>query len=586
MTDLRDDMGDEKKAETADVPVNTAQVNAAAPEPEAASAAPEVKAVDITPVEIAAPKKEDVPPAPLLQIKALGLRAPQTERPELENFSLSLAPSATITLLGETGCGKEALLRVLTGMTARSEEVSGTIQLGHGEVRPAGPLSPLRVAFLPGPLAPVLNPRVSALSQLALIIARKIGQPRSSARAELALALGRLPGAPNTDALDRPPAQVAPEHLATALLACALAQTPELVIAADPLAELSPAHARALAAALEAEQKRLGFAMLYAAASADAAKILGGSVIVLRAGHIVEEGPVSRLTTAQSHAYTQTLFRATSAAPKDPPPPRTGPRGETVLQVQGIQLAGHGKSEPRDKLTFELRRGGSLALFGEEGSGRRELTRALLGLDPVAAGRIVFDQVDIGILNSGMMSRLRRRIAFITGDDDALDPRLTLHDAVAEPLRASLRMPSDLIARNRDAALKRVGLAALPGSRSVASLSRFDRRRLQIARAIVGAPLLAVIDEPLRGLDAFAQGVMRDILRSLRTQENPAFLVITSSFPLVQEFCEDAFVFKDGRIVERGTVAALMRGAKDDYARKILNQGAPKSGLSPDAAEG
>jgi peptide/nickel transport system ATP-binding protein len=574
------DMREEKKVDTTDAPAN-----AAVSDVESASAAPDVNAVETRPVEIAAPKRQDAPPAPLLQIKGLGLRAVQAPRLELENFSLSLPAGATITLLGETGCGKEALLRVLTGMTARGDEISGTIQLGHGEVKPAGLLSPLRVAFLPGPLAPVLNPRVSALSQLALIIARKIGQPRGSARAELALALGRLPGAPNTDALDRAPAEIAPENLASALLACALAQTPELIIAADPLAELSPAHARALAAALESEQKRLGFAMLYAAASADAAQILGGNVIVLRAGHIVEEGPVSRLTTTQSHAYTQTLFRATSGALKEPPPPlRTGPRGETVLQVQGIQLAGYGRSEPRDKLTFELRRGGSLALFGEEGSGRRELTRALLGLDPVAAGRIVFDQVDIGILNSGMMSRLRRRIAFITGDDDALDPRLTLHDAVAEPLRASLRMPSDLLARNRDAALKRVGLAALPGSRSVASLSRFDRRRLQIARAIVGAPLVAVIDEPLRGLDAFAQGVMRDILRSLRTQENPAFLVITSSFPLVQEFCEDVFVFRDGRIVERGAVAALMRGAKDDYTRRIMNLGAPKSSLSPDAA--
>ncbi|HUB84861.1 MAG TPA: ATP-binding cassette domain-containing protein [Rhizomicrobium sp.] len=572
------DMRDEKKE---DLP--PAQPAGAVPDAAVKSVVPELEAAEPKP-ETPAPKMESAPPVPLLRIKGLGVT--RAARAELENFSLSLAPGATITLLGETGCGKEALLRVLTGMTARGEETSGTIQLGHGEARAieGQPLSPLRVAFLPGPLAPVLNPRVSALAQLALIIARKIGQPRGSARAELALALGRLPGAPNTDALDRPPAQVAPEDLATALLACALAQTPELIIAADPLAELSPAHARALAAALESEQKRLGFAMLYAAASADAAQILGGNVIVLRAGHVVEEGPVSRLTTAQSHAYTQTLFRARAVAPKEPPPPRTGPRGETVLQVQGIQLAAHGRSEPREKLTFELRRGGSLALFGEEGSGRRELTRALLGLDPVAAGRIVFDQVDIGILNSGMMSRLRRRIAFITGDDDALDPRLTLYDAVAEPLRASLRMPSDLIARNRDAALKRVGLAALPGSRAVASLSRFDRRRLQIARAIVGAPLLAVIDEPLRGLDAFAQGVMRDILRSLRTQENPAFLVITASFPLVQEFCEDVFVFRDGRVVERGTVAALMRGAKDEYTRRIMNLGAPKSSLSSGAA--
>jgi peptide/nickel transport system ATP-binding protein len=260
---------------------------------------PEAPKSELPKPELPKPKLEDAPPSPLLQIKGLTVRA--TPRLELENFSLTLEKGATITLLGETGCGKEALLRVLTGMDG--EKTSGTIQLGGGEAKPVGhdPLAGLRSAFLPGPLTPVLNPHASALSQLSLIVARKIGQPQSSARAELALALARLPGAPNTDALDRPPAQVAPEDLATALLACALAQTPELVIAADPLAELSPAHARALAAALKAEQKRLGFAMLYAAASADAARILGGTVIVLRTGHVVEEGPVPRLITTQRH---------------------------------------------------------------------------------------------------------------------------------------------------------------------------------------------------------------------------------------------------------------------------------------------
>ena len=109
---------------------------------------------------------------------------------------------------------------------------------------------------------------------------------------------------------------------------------------------------------------------------------------------------------------------------------------------------------------------------------------------------------------------------------------------------------------------------------------------MQIARAIVGAPLLAVIDEPLRGLDAFAQSVMRDLLRSLRDQENPAFLVITSDFALAQATCEEAFVFKDGRIVERGAIASLLRAPKDDHTRKLIAAGVPKSALSPERAEG
>ena len=535
----------------------------------------------------ARPPAVELPQEPLFQIKNLTMRSPDALRGEIEDFSLTLDSGATVTLLGEIGCGKEAVLRALTGLVARGEDVTGTIRLGMGEAKPIADAMPLdlRTAFLPGPLNPVLYPNAGVLLQLCRIVAHKRSLTRDTALDDFSRVWRRLADATDIAVLDATPSQIAPQHLATALLACALAQAPQLVIAADPLAELSPVHAQTFAAALKEEQARLGFALLCAGASAAASNVLGGDVVVLRAGRVVESGAMSRLGAAQSHAYTQTLFRATASVSAETPAPRSGPRRETVLQVQGVQLAGQQKKDPRTKLTFELRRGGSLALLGEEGSGRRALTRALLGLDPVMAGRVVFDQVDIGILSGGMMARLRRRIAFVTGEDDALDPRLTIHDAVSEPLRAYLRMPGEQIARNRDAALKRVGLAALPGTRTVASLSRFDRRRLQIARAIVGAPLLAVIDEPLRGLDAFAQSVLRDLLRSFRSQENPAFLVITADFALAQAFCEEAFVFQDGRIVERGPMTMLAREPKEPQTRKLAEAAAPKSGLSPQPAE-
>ncbi|HSM97012.1 MAG TPA: ATP-binding cassette domain-containing protein [Rhizomicrobium sp.] len=506
---------------------------------------------------------------PLLQIRDFNLS--RNDKTEIENFSLILEPGGTLTILGETGAGNGAVMRLLARQLPRNAEVRGTVQVRDNPAQAIGRNMALnlRTAYLPGPHAKVLNPHASVLSQLSLIIARKLRQPRTSAQAELALSLNRLPGAPTLDMLDHAPALVAPEALGTGLLAAAMAQTPELLLADDPLGELSPAHARALASVLKEEQKRLGFALLYSAARADAARLLGGNLMVLRFGRIVEEGAVSRLSTAQSHSYTQTLFRASSAEEKQIPD-RSVARGEPLLRAQGIQFGNRGKQRARDNLNFELRRGASLALIGEIGSGRRSLARTLLGLDPVAAGRIVFDQVDIGVLNPAMMARLRRRVSFITGDDDALDPRMTIFDTVAEPLRAHLTMPRDLTAHNRDAALKRVGLAALPGNRTVASLTPFDRRRLQIARAIVGQPLLAVVDEPLRGLDAFAQSVVRDLLHNFRSNEGPAMLFITSDFGLARAFCEDGFVFKDGRVVERGSIAALVRSPQDAHTKKLL----------------
>jgi ABC-type glutathione transport system ATPase component len=349
-----------------------------------------------------------------------------------------------------------------------------------------------------------------------------------------------------------------------------MAQSPDLVLADHLLAELSPTQARAVADALLAEQKRLGFALLYAARGTLVTTWLSGRVFVLRSGRIVEEGPVARLSSPQAHAYTQTLYRALGKPSADAAL-KQGSRGEPILQVRGLKLAEQ-KDDRRNRegLTFDLRRGSGVALIGEAGSGRRELVRALLGLEKPAEGRTIFDSVDIGVLSKAMVSRLRRRVAFVTGDDDALDPRMSVHDTVEEPLRAHLGLSRQHMSGSREAALKRVGLNTLDGNRTVASLSPFDRRRLQIARAIVSVPRLAVIEEPQRGLGPLEQAVMLDLLKEFRVQEGPAFLVLTANFSLAQALANDAMVFKDGRVVERGPMADILRTPKDAYTKSLI----------------
>jgi peptide/nickel transport system ATP-binding protein len=142
---------------------------------------------------------------------------------------------------------------------------------------------------------------------------------------------------------------------------------------------------------------------------------------------------------------------------------------------------------------------------------------------------------------------------------------------VEEPLRAHLDLTGDLMAGYRDAALKRVGLASYDGRRRVAGLSAFDRRRLQVARAIVGAPLLVVVDEPLRGLDAFARTIMREVLTDFRVTQGPAFLVITSDFTVAQALAEDAMVFHDGEPVERGAIALMLRDPKQAATKTLID---------------
>jgi peptide/nickel transport system ATP-binding protein len=511
---------------------------------------------------------------PILTVNELGVT--RHGAIELDKLSFGLDAGETLILLGDAASGKDALLRVLGGYTARGEELSGTIQYGTGAALAAAKRSapPIRVVYLSGAAVAPLNPHASVLSQLERIVARRHGSPRASAREEVRIALERFEGAPAFADLLKKPGELDRMSLSWALLAAAMAQMPDLLIADHAFADLTPVSIQKLVAALTAEQKRLGFALLYAAQGLKTAAHLKSRMIVLRQGRVIEEGAFEKLASGQSHAYTRTLFKAIPRA-ADGLPPRAM-RGEPLLQVQALDLRAPREkgSRSRDGISFELRRGASLALIGEDGSGRRALVRALLGLDRFADGRVVLDQVDMSILSEAMTARLRRRIAFITGADDALDPRMTLWDTVDEPLRAHLRLPRDMVAGHRETALKRVGLASHDGRRTVATLSPFDKRRLQVARAIVSTPFLAVVDEPLRGLDAFAQSIMTELLEDLRKQEGPAFLVITADVGVAHALAEDALFFRDSRIVERGALRDILKNPKDEETRKLIGAAA------------
>jgi len=514
---------------------------------------------------------------PIVEIGELSVA--QGSAVELDKISFTLASGDALTILGDVASGKDALLRVLGGFANRADILSGSIRYGEGMPLPAAKRAKpsIRVVYLAGAADAPLNPYASVVSQLARVLARRLGIPLARGREELRVALDRFPLAPPFAELNKKPAELDAMSLTWALLAAAIAQAPDLLIADHAFADLTPASIKAAVAALQAEQTRLGFALIYAARGLKTAAHLRGRMIVLRQGRVVEDGPFDALAKGQGHAYTRTLFKALPMPSDTPPPARAATRGEPLLQVQALDLRNPKDkgSRSRDGVSFELRRGAALALIGEEGSGRRALVRALLGMERVAGGRVVMDQVDMSILSAAMTSRLRRRIAFITGSDDALDPRMTLWDTVDEPLRAHLRLPRDMVAGHRETALKRVGLASFDGRRAVATLTPYDKRRLQVARAIVSAPFLAVIDEPLRGLDAFAQSIMIELLEDFRRQEGPAFLVITADVGVAQVLAEDAMIFKDRKVVERGALREILKNPKDEETRRLIDAAIP-----------
>jgi peptide/nickel transport system ATP-binding protein len=492
----------------------------------------------------------------------------------LDRVSLAIDVGETVVVLSEADSGAAALMHLLARLPDAGEFVGGRLRYGLlGDLSEDG-VEP-RIAYVPGPQYRSLSPGAPALAQLTRVIARKLDLPLRSARAEFEQALAQTAGAPALSTFEARAGDLAPADMAWGMLVAGLAQTPELLLVDHLFEGVPPRQARLLEAALLEAKARLACTLVCATMTTETPIGLGGRLVVLRHGQVVEEGPVARVTAGQAHGYTQSLFRERNRE-------RSAARGEPVVRAIGLKLAGAVSS--RDEINFELRRGASVALVGEDGSGRRGFTRVLLGMERAAAGRIVLDSVQIGVLSPALMTRLRRRTAIVTGADDVLDPRMTLWDTVAEPLRAHLQLSRSLAAGYRENALRRVGLASHPADIRVSDLSPFDRRRLQIARAMVSAPSVAIIDEPFRGLDAFARSVIRDLLQSFRDEEGPAFLVITSDFSVARALCDEALVFQAGRLVERGPIDMLLRQPKDAETQALIAAARLGPTLSPMAS--
>lgn len=501
---------------------------------------------------------------PRMLFEADGLSASRWDaQPLLDRVTLTVNVGDVVTLLGREGAGGAALAALFAGLESPGLTSDGTLHMGTLD---GG--APPRVAYWPQ-VAGTLAPHASTAGQLARALARRQRIPVSSAREELRIQLQKLGNKPSLDKLKARPPQLPPQDTALALFALALAQHPHVMIADDPARGLDPRETNAVIDLLIKERAERKFTLVYATGDAAIPPRLGGRVAVLREGRLIEEGPVAKLASTHAHPYTQTLFRAVPVV--DPTPmEKPAPRTEPLVQMKSFAFTRARRFDPATGITFDLRRGGSLAFVGERGSGRRSLARAVLGLSPLRQGRIVFDSVDIGPLSATMRAHLRRRVVFITGEDDVLDPRMSMRDTVAEPLRTHLNLGAAQNERTLAAALHRVGLGELPRGRRPGELDTLDRRRLQIARAIAATPSLAVLYEPLAGLDSIGASLVLDLLRDFHARSGAAYLLVTANFAVAQALAEDVLVIKNRAVIERGLVWEVLKNPQDPYTKALV----------------
>ncbi|MFD7312906.1 ATP-binding cassette domain-containing protein [Streptomyces sp. NPDC059883] len=235
-----------------------------------------------------------------------------------------------------------------------------------------------------------------------------------------------------------------------------------------------------------------------------------------------------------------------------------------------------------DRVSFQLERGGSLAVVGESGCGKSTLARALVRLLRPTSGRIVLDGTDIAGMAERRLRPLRRRVQMVFQDPyGSLDPHLTAQQIVAEPLRLS--GVGDRAERARRAAglIDRVGLPATALHRRPSEFSGGQRQRIGIARALASRPELLVCDEATSALDVSVQAQVLDLLRELQAETGIAYLFIAHNLGVVREISDEVLVMNAGRIIESGPTGAVLASPAEPYTRALR-----RAALDPTAIRG
>jgi microcin C transport system ATP-binding protein len=523
---------------------------------------------------------------PLLDVRDLSVafHQPSGVSIAVDKVSFEIRRGECVALVGESGSGKSvsalSILRLLPYPTA--SHPSGHIRfkghdlLGMSEKEIRGIRGNDISIIFQEPMTS-LNPLHTIGAQIGEILQLHNGLRGSKARARILELLTQV-GIPEPETrLASYPHQLSGGQRQRVMIAMALANEPDLLIADEPTTALDVTVQAQILTLLAEIRARLGMSLLFITHDLGIVRRIADVVCVMKNGKIVEQGPVEQVFTAPQHAYTRALL---AAEPKpDPAPPR--PDQPVVMSTDDLKVwfpikrgllrktVGHIKAV--DGVTLAVRRGETLGVVGESGSGKTTLGLALLRLIS-SDGPIVFLSKNIQGLQFKDMRPIRRDMQIVFQDPfGALSPRMSVGDIVAEGL--SVHQPQ-LSADDREArvikALQDVGLDPATRFRYPHEFSGGQRQRISIARAAVLEPSFVVLDEPTSALDMLFQAQMVDLLRELQRKRDLTYMFISHDLRVVASLASHLIVMRHGKVVEEGPAMELFRNPKSDYTRALF----------------
>ena len=522
---------------------------------------------------------------PLLSFRDLRVSFGRGEREvrAVRGVSFDVGEAETVALVGESGSGKSvtALSAMRLLPYPHAWHPGGSISFRGEEIltAPAERMRALRgdrIAIVFQEPLTSLNPLHPIGRQIAevLFVHKRMNAAQARERVVELLHLVGLGEAENR--LGDLPHTFSGGQQQRVMIAIALANEPDLLIADEPTTALDVTIQAQILALLKDLQARMRMALLLITHDLGIVGRMAERVCVMHDGLIVEQGRTAEVFARPQHPYTQRLL---AAEPKGRPDPAPADAAELLRATdarvwfpikRGLLKQTVGYVKAVDGISLRLKAGHTLGVVGESGSGKSTLGRALLRLSP-SEGSIVFEGRELQGLSWKELRPLRRRMQIVFQDPyGSLSPRLTIGRIVGEGLEIHKFGTAEEQRARVEAVLREVGLDPAVHDRYPHEFSGGQRQRIAIARALVLKPDFIVLDEPTSALDMSVQAQIVELLRALQAAHGLAYLFISHDLKVIRALAHDVLVMRAGRIVEHGPAAAIFDHPREPYTRTLM----------------